>query len=85
MVRLSPLNSIVFPRPAACLRAHSMMLRLEPASESRSGGDWSADDFDVVLADTGETVGRIYARTSAGMGQPDWWWGLAFPQTVLRP
>ena len=27
-------------------------------------------------------VGRIYARTSAGTGQRDWWWGLAFPFTL---
>jgi hypothetical protein len=39
----------------------------------------------VVLVDTCETVGRIYARTSAGMGNPDWWWGLAFPHTLSAP
>jgi hypothetical protein len=60
-------------------------LRLIPASESRKGGHWSADDYDVVLVDTGKTVGRIYARTSAGMGNPDWWWGLAFPHTLSAP
>ena len=57
-------------------------LKLIPGNESRGGGHWSADDYDVVLLDSGETVGRIYARTSAGMGNPDWWWGLAFPHTL---
>jgi hypothetical protein len=57
-------------------------LKLVPGSESRGDGHWSADDYDVVLVDTGETVGRIYARTSAGMGERDWWWGLAFPHTI---
>jgi hypothetical protein len=57
-------------------------LKLIPGNESRAGGHWSADDFDVVLVETGETVGRIYARISAGMGQRDWWWGLAFPYTI---
>ena len=43
---------------------------------------WSADDYDVVLVDTGETVGRIYARTRAGMGGSDWWWGFGFPHML---
>jgi hypothetical protein len=57
-------------------------LQLIPSNESRDGGTWSADDFDVVMVDSGERIGRIYARTSAGMGQRDWWWGLAFPHTL---
>lgn len=57
-------------------------LQLIPANTNRIEGHWSADDFDVTLADTDETVGRIYARTSAGRGNPDWWWGLAFPHTI---
>lgn len=57
-------------------------LRLVHANQNRTGGSWSPDDFDVILSDTGETVGRIYARTSVGMGKPDWWWGLAFPHTL---
>ena len=59
-------------------------LKLVPGKESRDGGSWSADDFDVVLVDSGETVGRIYARTSAGMGAPHWWWGLAFFTPWMR-
>jgi hypothetical protein len=31
----------------------------------------------VVLVNTGRKVGRIYGRTSAGMGQRDWWWAYA--------
>lgn len=30
----------------------------------------------------GETVGRIYARTTAGRGRADWFWGLAFFHTL---
>lgn len=47
-------------------------LQLTPATENRNGGEWSSDDFDVVLVDTGEVVGRIYRRTSAGMDARDW-------------
>lgn len=56
-------------------------LKLIPANESRIGGDWSDDDFDVVAVDSGEAVGRIYARLASGGGQ-NWWWGLAFPYTL---
>ena len=48
----------------------------------RDDGSWSVDDYDIVLVDSGETVGRIYARTSASTSQGDWWWGLAFPHTL---
>ena len=48
-------------------RALRSGLNLIPGNESQTGGSWSADDYDVVLVDTAETFGRIYARTSAGM------------------
>jgi len=54
-------------------------LKLIPGNESRDGGSWSVD---IVLVDSGDRVGRIYARTGAGIGQRDWWWGLAFPHTL---
>ena len=57
-------------------------LKLVFGNASRPGDYWSAEDYDVILTDTGETVGRIYGRTSAGMGNADWWWGLAFPHTM---
>ena len=44
-------------------------LKLVPARESRSGGVWSAEDYDVVLVETGLSVGRIYAQ----MGTKIWW------------
>lgn len=40
-------------------------LKLVPASQNRLSGDWVADDYDVLLVDTGEAVGRIYARISS--------------------
>jgi hypothetical protein len=45
-------------------------LKLISANEYRTRGDWSPDDFHVILH-TGETVGRIYAGSSAGITQPD--------------
>ncbi len=56
-------------------------LKLIPANESRNSGDWSADDYDVVLTDTGETVGRIFAKLATGGGR-QWFWGLGFPHTL---
>ena len=51
-------------------------LKLIPGNENRVGGFWSATDFNVVLVDSGETVGRIYARTGAAwavrIGGGDW-------------
>jgi hypothetical protein len=46
------------------------------ASVSRSSGQWSDDDFDV-LAD-GEVVGRIFKANAAPVGSP-WMWTLIFP------
>jgi hypothetical protein len=60
-------------------------LKLRPGNESRDGGAWAADDFDVIDIETGATVGRIYARTSSGTNSQDWWWGLAFPFTLNAP
>ena len=50
-------------------------LILKPASASRPGGDWNADDFDV-LAD-GVVVGRIMLAAAAPVGSP-WLWTLAY-------
>ena len=52
-------------------------LILKPASSSRPGGDWNADDFDV-LAD-GVVVGRIMLAAAAPVGSP-WLWTLAYGQ-----
>ena len=52
-------------------------LILKPASASRPGGDWNADDFDV-LAD-GVVVGRIMLAAAAPVGSP-WLWTLAYGQ-----
>jgi hypothetical protein len=53
----------------------SATLILKRASASRSSGEWSDDDFDV-LAD-GAVVGRIYADASAST-QPElrWFWSI---------
>jgi hypothetical protein len=56
-------------------------LKLTPANESRSEGPWSDEDFDVVLLDTGERVGRIFAKLATG-GGTRWFWGLGFPHTL---
>jgi hypothetical protein len=57
-------------------------LKLVKAHRSQLGGYWDAEDYDVVLTETGLTVGRICARLSiAGSGQ-EWWWGFGFPYTL---
>jgi len=56
-------------------------LKLIPAFQTRTSGTWSDDDFDVVLVESGETVGRIYGRLAVS-GCQEWWWGLAFPHTL---
>ena len=50
-------------------------LTLKRASASRSSGEWSDDDYDV-LAD-GIVVGRIMKTEAAPVGSP-WMWTLAF-------
>jgi hypothetical protein len=49
-------------------------LVLKRASTSRSSGEWSDDDYDV-LAD-GDVVGRIFKVHAAPVGMP-WLWTLA--------
>jgi len=51
-------------------------LKLIPANEPRDGATWSGDDYDVVVVETGETVGRIF-RQPVGPGNPnEWFWGF---------
>ena len=50
-------------------------LILKRASASRSSGEWSDDDYDV-LAD-GVVVGRIFKVNASPVGTP-WMWSLAF-------
>jgi hypothetical protein len=50
-------------------------LTLKRASASRTSGQWSEDDFDV-LAD-GVVAGRIFKANAAPVGSP-WMWTLAF-------
>ena len=64
-----------------CCKMTDTLLKLVPANETRLSGDWSDDDFDVVLAGTGECVGRIYAKLAVGGGR-NWFWGLGFPHTL---
>jgi hypothetical protein len=50
-------------------------LILKRASLSRSSGDWSDDDYDVLA--TGIVVGRIFKSNSSPVGA-SWMWTLAF-------
>jgi hypothetical protein len=55
--------------------ARGTQLILKRASASRSSGEWSDDDYDV-LAD-GVVVGRIMKAAAAPVDAP-WLWTLAF-------
>ena len=48
---------------------------LKRAALSRSSGQWSDDDFDVLC--DGTVVGRIFKANAAPVGTP-WMWTLAF-------
>ena len=47
-------------------------LKLIPASQNRSSGEWSDDDYDVVLVDTGQTIGRIFLNTVSNLNPTPW-------------
>ena len=50
-------------------------LILKRAAASRSSGEWSEDDFDVLA--NGIVVGRIMKSGAAPVGMP-WLWTLAY-------
>jgi len=50
-------------------------LVLKRASASRSSGEWSDDDYDVLAG--GVVVGRILKSAAAPVGTP-WLWTLAY-------
>jgi hypothetical protein len=50
-------------------------LVLKRASASRSSGEWSDDDYDVIA--DGTVVGRITKAAAAPVGTP-WLWTLLF-------
>jgi hypothetical protein len=50
-------------------------LILKRASLSRSSGQWSDDDYDVLCE--GEVVGRIY-KTTGRAPEYSWFWGLSY-------
>jgi hypothetical protein len=50
-------------------------LVLKRASTSRSSGEWSDDDYDVLAG--GVVVGRILKSAAAPVGMP-WLWMLAY-------
>src|SRR5262249_49659137 len=50
-------------------------LTLKRASASRSSGEWSDDDYDVLADD--EVVGRIFKAKASPVGM-SWMWTLAF-------
>jgi hypothetical protein len=51
------------------------VLILKRAALSRSSGQWSDDDFDVLA--NGAAVGRIFKANAAPVGSP-WMWTLLF-------
>jgi hypothetical protein len=53
-------------------------LKLIPANLNRPDGHWSDDDYDVVLIETGKSVGRIFRQTVAPGNPNEWFWGLDF-------
>jgi hypothetical protein len=57
------------------IEAGQDVLILKRASASRSSGDWSDDDYDVLAE--GAVVGRIFKVNAAPVGSP-WMWSLAF-------
>jgi hypothetical protein len=59
----------------AMIEAGQDVLILKRASASRSSGEWSDDDYDVVA--DGVVVGRIFKANPAPVGSP-WLWTLAF-------
>src|SRR5690606_24858254 len=70
-------------KPKSSLRGSIMSdLILVSASNNRLGGHWPEDDYDLVLVETGQTVGRIYARIAARGGGLEWWWGFTFPHAL---
>ena len=58
-------------------------LKLIPGNQNRNGGDWSPDDFDVILIDSGENGRPIFKQNRSG-NRNEWFWGLAFDY-VNRP
>jgi hypothetical protein len=59
----------------AIIEAGQDVLILKRASASRSSGQWSDDDFDVLA--NGVVVGRIFNANAAPVGSP-WMWTLTF-------
>jgi hypothetical protein len=57
-------------------------LVLKRASASRSAGEWSDDDYDVLAG--GVVVGRILKCAAAPVGTP-WLWTLAYGHHEDRP
>ena len=61
-------------------------LKLIPAREHRSSGKWPDDDYDVVLVDAGQTIGRIFRNTVSTLNPTPWFWGIdSFKAGKRRP
>jgi hypothetical protein len=63
----------------AMIEAGRTCLILKRASASRSSGEWSDDDYDVVAEGAG--VSRIFTVNGAPVGSP-WMWHFSFPSTT---
>jgi hypothetical protein len=51
-------------------------LKLIPAKHNRSDGSWSDDNYDVVLVETGKTIGRIFRQALTYENPNEWFWAL---------
>jgi hypothetical protein len=60
----------------AMIEAGQDVLILKRPSASRSCGQWSDDDFDVLA--NGDVVGRIFKVNAAPVGHP-WMWSFIIP------
>jgi hypothetical protein len=65
----------------AMIEAGQDVLILKRASASRSSGEWSDDDYDVLAE--GAVVGRIFKANATPVGTP-WMWTLAFGHPTDR-
>jgi len=52
----------------------SEILVLKRASASRSSGEWSDDDYDVLSGDA--VIGRVYEDKAVGNPELQWFWSI---------
>lgn len=57
-------------------------LKLRLTDEIRDDAPWSGDDYDVVLVETGDAVGRIFRQRVAPGDPNEWFWGFALSYAI---